>query len=163
MAEQTDNTTLLTPDGYNKITELLEHLKRDHRAEIRERMQNVQKAGGGEVSEDPEFEEIKKEQAMLESRIAHLENIVRTARVLDDSEISTDRVGIGSKVFVKNLRTNEKEQYTILSSMEADPENNKISDVCPVGRALMRAKKGDLVTADTPDGPMKYLISAIKK
>lgn len=161
MAEQTEDVVILTPDGHKKIAELVQHLKTNHRAEIRERMQNIQKAG--EVSEDPEYEEIKKDQAMLESRIISLESILLKAKVLEPSEISTDRVGIGSRVTIRNLKSKEKETYTILSSMEADPNEGKVSDVCPVGRALMRAKKGEVVTSETPSGNVKYLILSIRK
>jgi len=160
MAEQED-VFILTPDGQKKILSELERLKKDNRASIRERMKNVQKSG--EVSEDPEYEEIKKDQSMLESRILYLENILSKAKVLDASQISTDRVGIGSKVTIKNLKTKEKETYTILQSHETNPLEGKISDVSPVGRALMRSKKGEVVTADTPDGRVRYLIVNIKK
>ncbi len=161
MSHQTDDIIMLTPDGHKKLLELLEHLKTEHRAEIRERMQNAEKSSI--VSEDPEFEEIKKDQSMLENRIAHLEAMLKKSRVMSAGEISTDRVGIGSRVKVKNLKNKAEEEYTILSSMEANPTENKISDACPVGRALMRAKKGDIVHAETPKGRVRYLIVDIKK
>lgn len=151
----------LTPEGHKRMLELLDHLKTEHREEIRERMKNVQKSG--EVSEDPEYEEIKKEYAILESRILALEAILQNAVVLSASQISTDRVGIGSRVRVQNLKTKNEETYTILSTMEATPEEGRISDVCPVGRALMRAKKGDLVQAMTPQGRVRYLIKDIAR
>ena len=156
-----DELVVLTPDGHKKMLELLDHLKKEHRAEIRERMQNAEKSSI--VSEDPEFEEIKKDQAMLESRIAHIEGILKKSKVLTSSEISTDRVGIGSRVKVKNLKNKSEEEFIILSSMEANPAENKISDASPVGRALMRMKKGDIVHAETPNGRVRYLISGIKK
>ncbi|MEW5946332.1 MAG: transcription elongation factor GreA [bacterium] len=159
--ENQDELTILTPEGHEKLLREIEHLKRDHRAEIRERMANIQKRG--EVTEDPEYEEIKKDQAMLESRIAAFESIIQKCRVLSPSEISTDRVGIGSKVRVRNLKAKTEEEYTILSTMESDPASNKISDVSPVGRALMRLKKGDYVDVVTPAGKAKYLILSIKK
>ena len=159
--ENQEEVIILTPEGHQKMLSELEHLKRDHREEIRERMANIQKRG--EVSEDPEYEEVKKDQALLEGRIATLENILQKCKVLTSSEISTDRVGIGSKVKVKNLKTKGEEQYTILSTMESDPAKDRISDVSPVGRALMRAKKGDMVEALTPSGKAKYLILSIKK
>lgn len=161
MSQQIDDQYILTPDGHKKLLELLEHLKKDHREEIRERMQNAEKSSI--VSEDPEFEEIKKDQAMLESRIAHLEGILKKSKVLSPQEISTDRVGIGSRVKVKNLKTKNEEEYTILSSMETNPAENKISDASPVGRALMRAKKGDIVQPETPRGRVRYLTLNIKK
>ena len=161
MSQQIDEQIVLTPDGHKKMLELLDHLKKEHRSEIRERMQNAEKSSV--VSEDPEFEEIKKDQAMLESRIAHIEGILKKSKVLTSSEISTDRVGIGSRVKVKNLKTKTEEEYTILSSMEANPQENRISDASPVGRALMRMKKGDIVHAETPKGKVRYLIVNIKK
>ncbi|MFA6448691.1 MAG: GreA/GreB family elongation factor [bacterium] len=161
MAQLIDEQVVLTPDGHKKMLELLDHLKKEHRADIRERMQNAEKSSV--VSEDPEFEEIKKDQAILESRIAHIEAILKKSKVLTLSEISTDRVGIGSRVKVKNLKTKTEEEYTILSSMEANPAENRISDASPVGRALMRMKKGDIVHAETPKGRVRYLIVNIKK
>ena len=152
---------ILTPEGAKKIAEQLEHLKGDHRQEIRERMANIQKRG--EMGEDPEYEEVKKDQVILESRIAMLENILQKSKVLSASEITTDRVGIGSRVKVKNLKTQKEEEFTILSTMESDPANNKISDVSPVGRALMRIKKGDYTEAVTPNGKVKYLVLSIKR
>lgn len=161
MPEAVDDALILTPDGKKKIEEELERLKTEKRAEIRERMQNVQK--GGEVSEDPEYEEIKKDQAMLESRIAYLDAMLSKAKVLTASQITTDKVGIGSRVQIQNIKTKKEETYTILQSMEADPAQGIISDVCPVGRVLMRAKKGEVVTADTPAGKQRYIILDIKK
>lgn len=156
-----EDVIILTPDGHKKMLETLEHLKTEHREEIRERMHNLDK--GGEMSEDPEYEEIKKDQSMLEGRIAHLESIVSRAKVLAKSEITTDRVGIGSKVKVQNLKSKATEEFTILSTMEANPDKQQISDVCPVGRALMRAKRGDVVYAITPQGRIRYLIMDIKR
>jgi len=156
-----DDAIILTPDGHKRMMETLEHLKTEHREEIRERMKNLEK--GGEMSEDPEYEEIKKDQSILESRIAQIENILARAKVLTKGEITTDKVGIGSKVKIQNLKSKGTEEYTILSTMEADPEKGYISDVCPVGRALMRAKRGDVVYAITPQGRVRYLIMDIKR
>ncbi|MEW6201814.1 MAG: GreA/GreB family elongation factor, partial [bacterium] len=103
------------------------------------------------------------DQIILESRIAMLENILQKSKVLAASEITTDRVGIGSRVKVKNLKTQKEEEFTILSTMESDPANSKISDVSPVGRALMRMKKGDYTEAVTPSGKVKYLVLSIKR
>jgi transcription elongation factor GreA len=161
MSQQMEDQIVLTPDGYQKFVETLEHLKKDHRAEIRDRMANAEKSSV--VSEDPEFEEIKKDQQMLENRILYLENLLKKSKVLSTSEIATDRVGIGTRVKVKNLKTRSTEQYTILSSLEANPLENRISDASPVGRALMRAKKGDIVYAETPKGKIRYLVVDIKK
>ena len=156
-----EDIIILTPDGHKRMVETLEHLKLEHREEIRERMKNLEK--GGEMSEDPEYEEIKKDQSILEGRISYLENIIARAKVLSKGEITTDRVGIGSKVKVQNLKSKGTEEYTILSTMEANPEKGQISDVCPVGRALMRAKKGDVVYAITPQGRIRYLLVDIKR
>ncbi|HOO56515.1 MAG TPA: transcription elongation factor GreA [bacterium] len=161
MSQNIDDQVILTPDGHKKLVELLEHLKKDHRAELQERMKSQEKSVL--MSDDSEYEDLKKEQAMLESRISHLDSILKRSKVLTPGEISTDRVGIGSRVKVKNLKTKEEEEYVILSSMETNPGEGRISDASPVGRALMRAKKGDMVTADTPRGSVKYLLVSIKK
>ena len=156
-----EDVITLTEDGHKRMMETLEHLKNEHRAEIRERMANIEK--GSEMSEDPEYEEIKKDQSILEGRIAHMESILSRARVLSKGEISTDRVGIGSKVTIENLKNKKAEKYEIRSTMESDPANGRISDICPVGRALMRAKKGDVIYAQTPQGRVRYLVKDIKR
>lgn len=159
--ENVDDAIILTPEGHKKMLAELERLKNEKREEIRERMGNIQKRS--EVAEDPEFDEVKKDQQILEARIVSLDNILQKCKVLSASEISTDRVGIGSKVKVKNIKYKKEEVYTLLSTMESDPAAGRISDVSPVGRALMRAKKGDLVEAVTPNGKIKYLVMSIKK
>lgn len=159
--ENVEDTIILTPEGHKKMLAELERLKNEKREEIRERMGNIQKRS--EVAEDPELDEVKKDQQMLEARIASLDGILQKCKVLTPSEISTDRVGIGSKVKVKNVKYKKEETYTILSTMECDPASGRISDVSPVGRALMRAKKGDFVEAVTPNGKIKYLVVSIKK
>ena len=160
-AMEDDDIITLTEEGHKRMMETLEHLKNEHRAEIRERMANIEK--GSEMSEDPEYEEIKKDQIILEGRIAYLETILSRAKVLSKGEISTDRVGIGSKVTVENLKSKKSEVLEILSTMESDPEEGRISDICPVGRALMRAKKGDVVYASTPAGRIRFLVKDIKR
>lgn len=159
--ENVDDIIILTHEGHKKMLAELSRLKNEKREEIRERMSNIQKRS--EVAEDPEFDEVKKDQQMLEARIASLEGILQKSKVLSESEISTDRVGIGSKVKVKNIKNKKEESFIVLSTMESDPAAGKISDVSPVGRALMRAKKGDFVEALTPSGKLKYLVMSIKK
>ncbi len=153
--------TILTKQAHKGLIELLEHLKRDHRNELNERLKKVQRTA--DPMEDQEYEELKKEYQMLESRIAAIEHLLTHSKILDETEIPTDTVGIGSRVKLQNLKTKEIESYTLLSTIEADPFENKISNLSPVGRAIIGQKVGSLVTAHTPNGNVKYLILEILK
>ncbi len=105
----------------------------------------------------------KNEQAQLEERIAKLEMILRNAKLIDDEDISTDVVSIGSKVVVKDLEYDEEMEYTIVGSAEANPYEGKISNVSPVGRALLGKKKEEIVEVHVPDGLIKYQILSITR
>ncbi len=153
--------TILTKQAHKGLIELLDHLKKDHRNELNERLKKVQRTA--DPMEDQEYEELKKEYQMLESRIAAIEHLLAHSKILDESEIPTDTVGIGSRVKLQNLKTKEIESYTLLSTIEADPFENKISNLSPVGKAIIGQKVGSLVTAHTSSGNVKYLILEILK
>ncbi len=99
----------------------------------------------------------------MEERIAKLEMILRNAKLIDDEDISTDVVSIGSKVVVKDLEYDEEMEYTIVGSAEANPYEGKISNVSPVGRALLGKKKEEIVEVHVPDGLIKYQILSITR
>lgn len=156
-----EKDVFLTQEGLKKLEEELDRLKTVRRREVAERIK--QALAFGDISENSEYDEAKNEQAQLEERIAKLEAMLRNAKLIDDDEISTDIVTIGSKVVVKDLEFDEEMEYTIVGSAEADPFNGKISNESPVGSALLGKKKGDIVEVQVPDGIIKYKIISITK
>ena len=164
--EETDNMEenreiLLTQEGYDNLEKELEYLTTEKRGEIAERIKIA--LGFGDLSENSEYDEAKSAQAANENKIAELENKIRFARIIDESEIDTKTVQIGNIVTVHDEEFDEDVQYTIVGSTEVDLAQNKISNESPMGAALLGAKKGQVVSVDAPAGVMKYKILAIKK
>lgn len=156
-----ERETVLTGEGLKKIEGELEELKTVRRKEVAERIK--QALAFGDISENSEYDEAKNEQAWMEERIAKLESVLRNARVIDEKDISGDKVTVGSKVTIKDLDFKEEEEYHIVGSAEADPLEGKISNESPVGIALMNKEVGDTVSVQVPDGVAKYKIISIKK
>ena len=150
--------TILTPDGLAKLKEELDHLSHDKRREIAERIREAREFG--DISENAEYDAAKNEQAMLEARIAQLEDKLRSAQVVDSSELGTDLVRVGSTVNVKD-EAGKSAKYTIVGSTEADPMNGRLSNESPVGKALVGRKRGDTVTVPAPKGERRLTISEI--
>jgi transcription elongation factor GreA len=151
---------LLTPDGLSKLKEELDHLSGEKRREIAERIREAREFG--DISENAEYDAAKNEQAMLEARIAQLEDKLRSAQVVDSSELGTDLVRVGSTVHVKD-ESDKSVKYTIVGSTEADPSAKppKLSNESPVGKALLGHKRGDEVAFQTPRGAKKLKITKI--
>ena len=152
---------LLTEEGYKKMEAELEKLKTETRAEIAERIKVA--LGFGDLSENSEYDEAKNAQAANETKIAELENKLRYAKIIDESEIDTKTVQVGNTVKVLDMEFDEEELYTIVGSTEVDLAQNKISNESPIGVALMGAKKGQVVEAQAPAGVIKYKIISITK
>ncbi|SDY58412.1 transcription elongation factor GreA [Proteiniborus ethanoligenes] len=157
----TEREIFLTAEGLAKIEEEYEELKTVRRKEIADRIK--QALAFGDISENSEYDEAKNEQARLEERIAKLERTLRNARIIDNEEISAEVVSIGSKVMVKDIEYNEKIEYTIVGSAEADPYEERISNESPVGRALIGRKAGEIVEVHVPDGVIQYEIISINR
>lgn len=157
----TEQEVILTANGLKKIEEELEHLRTVHRREVAERIRDSKQFG--ELSENSEYEDAKTEQAFVEGRILELKSILLNAYVVEDEEIHTDVVGIGSKVKVRDMETKDEWVYTIVGSVEADPTENRISNESPVGESLMEKKVGDVIEVDIPEGKAKYKIVKITK
>lgn len=151
----------LTYDGLRKLEEELEQLKGEKRKEIAERIR--QALAFGDISENSEYDEAKNEQAQNEMRIAQLENMLKYAVVIDEDEVDTDAVRLGTRVKVYDMEFDEEVDYHIVGSTEADPANMKISNDSPVGRALIGKKAGDLVEVAVPDGVVKLKVLEIYK
>lgn len=152
---------LLTQEGFDKLEQELENLKTVKRVEIAERIKVA--LGFGDLSENSEYDEAKNAQAENEIKIADLENKLRYAKIIDESEIDTKTVQVGNMVKILDMEFNEELEYTIVGSTEVDLSKNRISNVSPIGAALIGAKKNQIVEANTPGGIAKYKVLAIKK
>ena len=146
---------ILTPDGLEKLKQELELLSGEKRREIAQRIKEAREFG--DISENSEYDDAKNEQAMLEQRIAQLEERLRSAQVIDASDVTTDVVGVGSIVHVKDEKTGKSQKYTIVGSAEANPAEMKLSNESPVGRALLGHKRNEVVSVPVPKGPARKL------
>ena len=153
--------TILTPEGVLKLEQELMHLKTVRRREVASRIK--QAIAHGDLTENSEYDEAKNEQAFIEGRIVSLENLLKNDRIIDDEDITTDVVSIGTTVKVLDMEFDEEIEYTIVGSAEADPSENKISNESPIGRNLIGKSKGDEVEITIPDGVIKYKILEINK
>ena len=153
--------TLLTQEGYDKLEKELEFLKTEKRAEIAERIKIA--LGFGDLSENSEYDEAKTAQAANEDKIAILENKIRYAKIIDESEIDTKTVQVGNKVKLYDEEFEEEVEYTIVGSTEVDLANNKISNESPIGKALLGAKKNEVIEVEAPAGVIKYKVLSIKR
>jgi transcription elongation factor GreA len=151
---------ILTPEGYEKLKHEIDYLRGEKRREVAERIKTAREFG--DISENAEYDHAKQEQAMLERKIAQLEERIRSAKVLDMSDVSSDEVGIGTIVKLKDLDANETIEYHIVGSAEANPAENKLSNESPVGKAIMGHKKGETVEVAAPRGSLKYKIVDIQ-
>ena len=152
---------LLTQEGYDNLEKELEYLKTEKRTEISERIKIA--LGFGDLSENSEYDEAKNAQAANEMKIAELENKIRYAKIIDESEIDTKTIQVGNIVTVLDMEYDEKCEYTIVGSTEVNLAENKISNESPIGAALMGAKKDQIVEAQTPGGVIKFKVLDIKK
>ena len=152
---------LLTQEGYDKIVAEHEELVSVRRKEVSERLKEA--ISYGDLSENAEYDSAKDEQAELEERIVKLENMIRTAKIIDEKDLSGDFVGVGLKVEIKDVDSGEKMEFTIVGSTEADPFAGKISNESLVGQHLLGKKKGEVVEIVVPDGVLHYKVENITK
>ena len=156
-----EKDVILTQEGYDNLEKELEYLRTEKRAEIADRIKVA--LGFGDLSENSEYDEAKNAQAENEVKIAELENKLRYAKIIDESEIDTKTVQIGNTVKVRDMEFDEDVEYTIVGSTEVDLLENKISNESPMGEALLGAKRNQIVEVQAPDGVAKYKILSIKK
>lgn len=152
---------ILTVEGLKKLEDKLEYLKSVRRHEVAERIK--QAIEFGDISENSEYEDAKNEQAFIEGEILTLEKMLRNAKLIDEGEIKTDVVTLGSIVMLKDLEFGDQIEYTIVGSAEADPTEFKISNESPVGEAILGQKVGSVVEVNVPAGILKYEIVDIKR
>ncbi len=156
-----DKEFLLTQEGYDNLVKQLEYLKTEERYAIAERIKVA--LGFGDLSENSEYDEAKNAQAQNETKIAELEEKIKYAKIIDESEIDTTRVQVGNNVKVLDMELNEEETYTIVGSTEVDLASNKISNESPMGQALIGKKRKDIVEVKAPVGIIKLKILDITK
>ena len=149
---------ILTPEGLEKLQAELDELSGNRRRQVADRIKEAREFG--DISENAEYDDAKNEQAMLEQRIMQLQDRLRAAQVVDAKSVSTDTVGVGSVVNVKDEKGGSL-KFTIVGSAEAQPPD-KLSNESPVGKALMGRKRGEEVSVTLPNGKKrKFKITKI--
>jgi transcription elongation factor GreA len=151
---------ILTPQGYEKLKAEIEYLSTEKRREVADRIRQAREFG--DIAENAEYDDAKNEQALLEHRIALLEERMLAARVITKKEIAKDVVSIGSKVRLRDMSQNKTFEYHIVGSAEANPAENRLSNESPVGKAILGHKKGEVVVVAAPRGSFKFKILEIK-
>ena len=151
-----EKEVLLTQEGYNKLESELEYLRTEKRAEIAERIKVA--LGFGDLSENSEYESAKDEQAMVESRIAQIENMLQYAEIIDNEDVDKDEVSMGRTITIQELPDEEPEEYQIVGESESDPFNGKISNESPMAKGLLGHKVGEVVEVEVPNGTIKLKI-----
>ena len=151
---------VVTREGYDKLVHDLDELRTVKRKEVADKIKVAR--GYGDLSENAEYDAAKNDQAVLEQRITELKAMIENAVVVDESKISTDTVGFGSRVtIVYEDDPDEEETYTIVGTSESDPTNGKLSNESPVGAALVGAHVGETVVAQTPGGALRIKVIEI--
>lgn len=150
---------ILTKEGLKNLESELENLKTIKRKEIAEKIKVAMSFG--DLSENSEYEEAKNEQAICETRIIEIESMLKKAQIIDEKNLSTDSVHIGSTVEFESLNDKKLYKYKIVGSSEADPKHSKISDESPVGSALLGHKIGEIFKVKAPSGSVEYKVLKI--
>jgi transcription elongation factor GreA len=147
--------TLITPEGLEKLKEELDFLQSDKRREVADRIKAAREFG--DIMENAEYDDAKNEQAMLEQRIAQLQDKLRRAAVIDNKQLDTEQVAVGAVVHVKDQKSGKSQKFQIVGSAEADPAEQKLSNESPIGKALLGHKKNEVVAVEVPRGPKRKL------
>lgn len=153
--------TTMSREGFQKLQDELEYLVTIRRKEVAEKLKEARSYG--DLSENAEYDEAKNEQGMLEAQIADLEVVIANAIIVDDGSMSLDEVGIGSYVKLKDFDIDEIVEYQIVGSTESDPDENRISDESPVGKACLKKKVGDVFEVEVPAGTLKFEVLNIRR
>jgi transcription elongation factor GreA len=152
---------VLTEEGLKQLQDEVAYLSTVKREEVAERIRAARDFG--DITENSEYDDAKNEQAMLEHRISTLQEKLRRARVIKDSEIDTEKVSVGSTVTLRDVDAGEIRIYTLVGSAEADPSKARLSNESPVGQAIIGRRVGDVLTVPVPVGSLHYEILAIGK
>lgn len=152
---------ILTAEGYDKLLEELEHLTNARRREVAARIKSAIEFG--DISENSEYDDAKNEQAFIEGRITQVKDVLAKASLIDEKKITTKVVSVGSRVKLLDVEENEEFEYMMVGSVEADPENHRISNESPVGQAILGRKAGEAIQVEVPSGTIEYRIIEISK
>ena len=154
-----EKKNILTEEGLKKLEDELEDLKVNKRKEISEKIKEAREQG--DLSENAEYDAAKDEQRDIEARIEQLEKLLKNAEVVSNDEVERGKVSIGSTIRILDVEFDEELEYKIVGSTEADSLAGKISNESPVGRAMIGAKEGDIVTVETESGELQYKLLKI--
>jgi transcription elongation factor GreA len=146
---------VITQDGLDKLKSEIEYLTTTKRREVASRIKEAREFG--DIAENSEYDDAKNEQALLEQRIAQLEERLRRSTVIDENHVDTAAVSVGALVHVKDQKSGESRKFQIVGSAEANLAENKLSNESPIGKALVGRKRGEVVSVDVPRGPKKKL------
>ncbi len=152
---------MYTKQGYQDLVDELKFLKLTRREEIKEQIAIAR--GFGDLSENAEYDEARNEQAKVEARITELEALIENAEVIDESNMDTRTISLGSLVTLHDEDYDEEITYSIVGSNQADPLERMISDQSPIGRALMGKRPGDRVTVLAPAGELHFLVKEVAR
>lgn len=152
---------LYTQEGYQALVDELEYLKGTKRQQVKEDIATARSFG--DLSENSEYDEARNEQAKVEARITELEQLVLNAVIVDESKMDTSIVNVGSTVKVYDVDFDENVEYSIVGSNEVDPLQNKISDMSPIGKALIGKRAGDKISVETPGGAVRLEILEVTR
>jgi transcription elongation factor GreA len=147
--------SVITPEGLEKLKQEIEQLSTVKRREVAERIKEAREFG--DIAENAEYDDAKNEQALLEQRIAQLEERLRRATVIEKKDLGTDEVKVGSMVHVKDQKSGDSQKFQIVGSTEANPAEQKLSNESPIGKALIGHKRNDVVSVEVPRGPKRKL------
>lgn len=151
----------ISREGFEKLERQLEHFITVRRAEVAQKLKEAR--AFGDLSENAEYDEAKNEQGILEAQIAELENTINNAEVVDDDKISTNEVGVGSIVTIRQIGKEKVQKLQIVGTTESDPVIGKVSDESPIGQAVIKKKIGDIFKVEAPIGELEYEVLEISK
>lgn len=154
-------TTKYTNDGFQALVDELNYLKGEKTEEVKKNLAYARSLG--DFSENSELDAAKDEQGQVAARIAELEELIKNAEIIDESEIKDDIVNLGSTVVAYDYDMEEEVEYSIVGTNEADPLNGKISDRSPIGSAMIGKTIGDEFTVPTPGGEIKFKILSVAR
>jgi transcription elongation factor GreA len=152
---------ILTESSYRQLQQELDYLKTVKRAELAEALRRARSYG--DLAENFEYHAARRDQGILNGRIADMEAMLNTARIVPDETGETDSIGLGSVVMVRDLETEDEWEYTLVDALQADPVNDRISVQSPVGQALMGKRIGDVVDVKIPAGTARYEILHLRR
>jgi transcription elongation factor GreA len=155
------STVNISREAEKKIHEELKYLKEIKRPQVLVALQEARRKG--DLSENGEYDAAKEEQRIIQNRINHLEVMIRNVRIIDDQNISSDKVYIGARVDLQDLDTDEEVFYILVHEVEADFKNRKISTTSPIGKSLLGKEIGDIVEIDVPKGKLRFRILSISR